>query len=113
MRLSLARLPHPTVLMLAVVLFAVVIGGVLRVVFYSWTLPHCWRCGSVVRRSLYVSPAANVLKFLFLVPYRCKSCLCRFYGFRGGVFRSGPSDDFVPTAGNVISVEPRSRVNRP
>lgn len=92
----------------ALVFIAVVLGGVLRVFLHSLTLPYCWRCGSGVRRSLYPSPADNFLKFVFLVPYRCKSCLRRFYGPK-----SSQSENYLPSVGDVISAESRSRLNRP
>jgi hypothetical protein len=92
----------------ALVFIAVVLGGVLRVFLHSLTLPYCWRCGASVRRSLYPSPADNLFKFVFLVPYRCKSCLRRFYGLK-----SWEGESFVPSVGDVISAESRSRLNRP
>jgi hypothetical protein len=49
----------------------------------SWTLPMCWRCGAIkVRRSASFGIIDTLVKFLFLVPYRCRGCRSRFYGLR-------------------------------
>lgn len=49
----------------------------------SWTLPICWSCGaSKVRRSASFCVTDAFVKFLFLVPYRCRGCRRRFYGLR-------------------------------
>ena len=63
---------------------------------HSWTLPVCWRCGtSRVRRSTPQPPIDSVVKFLLIVPYRCRSCRTRFYGFRTQRVVAGPNDDPV------------------
>lgn len=60
------------------------IGVILLVqaALHSRSLPVCWHCGTPeVRRSTSRLPADMALRFLFLVPYRCRGCLKRFYGF--------------------------------
>jgi hypothetical protein len=50
---------------------------------HSLNLPMCWSCGaSKVRRSANSRVTDALAKFLFLVPYRCRSCRRRFYGLR-------------------------------
>ena len=95
------------VLIPVLIIIAAVLGGVLRVFLHALTFPYCWRCGSGVRRSLYVSPADRWLKPVFLVPYRCKGCLTRFYGI------SWRDEPCLQSVGEVISAEPRNRWNRP
>jgi hypothetical protein len=47
------------------------------------TLPLCWRCGAnKVRRSAKHCVTDILVKFLFLVPYRCRGCRSRYYGLR-------------------------------
>jgi hypothetical protein len=100
---------HNKVLILALVFISVgILGGVLRAVLYSSMLPNCWRCGaSNVRRSLYPSLANGPLKILYLVPYRCGSCLWRFYAIKKDLH-----DHLVPSAGHVISTESRGHLSR-
>jgi hypothetical protein len=55
----------------------------IRALLHSWQLPACWSCGaSKVRRSARHCLADALLKFMFLVPYRCRGCRVRFYGVR-------------------------------
>ena len=63
---------------------SVTVGVILLVqaALHSRSLPVCWHCGTPeVRRSATRLPADLALRFLFLVPYRCRGCLKRFYGF--------------------------------
>jgi hypothetical protein len=100
--------PRPAVFILAFVFIAVVLGGVLRVLLHSLNLPYCWRCGAGVRRSLSISSADSFFKSVFLVPYRCDTCLWRFYGLK-----SWRGESLLPSLGKVISTDSHSRLNRP
>lgn len=60
---------------------------------HSWSLPVCWRCGTPrVRRSTPHSPIDTAVRFILIVPYRCRSCRTRFYGFRTHRVVTGPND---------------------
>jgi hypothetical protein len=55
----------------------------IRALVHTLPFPSCWSCGaSKVRRSANHCLGDAVLKFLFLVPYRCRGCRVRFYGLR-------------------------------
>jgi hypothetical protein len=81
---------HPSLRSLAVLIFAFTFSAsagisIIRAAFHSWDLPMCWRCGAgKVHRSTSYSIIDFLVKFLFLVPYRCRGCLSRFYGLRSG-----------------------------
>jgi hypothetical protein len=76
-------LRHLAALILTLVFVAITGFGVIRAAAHSWSLPICWRCGaSKVRRSGSYSAIDALVKFLFLVPYRCRACRSRFYGLR-------------------------------
>jgi hypothetical protein len=64
--------------------FAIAAGlGLLQAAYRSWNLPFCWRCGARgVHYSTSHYSADDGLRLLWLVPYRCWVCQCRFYGFR-------------------------------
>jgi hypothetical protein len=60
---------------------------------HSCTLPTCWYCGcGQVRRSAIHYLTDTTALILFLVPYRCRSCRRRFYGFRTIRVSGGGSD---------------------
>ena len=79
---------HLSLRYVAVIIFTLafaVFGGValIQTAVHSWTLPACWQCGAKqVRRSASSRLADSVVRFLFLVPYRCRGCQKRFYAFR-------------------------------
>lgn len=79
---------HLSVRYLAVLIFIFAFVGTIATSFiqavaHSWKLPICWHCGaSKVRRSANYSITDGLVKFLFLVPYRCRGCRSRFYGLR-------------------------------
>jgi hypothetical protein len=77
---------------IATLAFAVVTGVILiRAAVRSLTLPVCWRCGaSHVRRSANSGLADLMVLFLFLVPYRCRACRNRYYGFRTQLYQHQP-----------------------
>jgi hypothetical protein len=89
---------HPNLRHIAGVLFALVfvmITGILflRVAAHSWRIPECWSCGAVkVRRSESHSVTDAALRYLFLIPYRCRGCRVRFYGIRASAWKALPDD---------------------
>jgi hypothetical protein len=55
----------------------------LRAILHTSNLPSCWVCGAPkVRRSGNHCVADAFLRLMFLVPYRCRGCRARLYGFR-------------------------------
>ena len=57
--------------------------ALIQVAVHSWALPGCWHCGGKqVRRSNSRRMPDAAFSFLYLVPYRCRACQKRFYGFR-------------------------------
>ena len=55
----------------------------IRALVHTWPFPTCWNCGAPkVRRSANHCLADAFLRFMFLVPYRCRGCRVRFYGLR-------------------------------
>jgi hypothetical protein len=70
---------------LIVALMLAVSGGVILIsaAAHSSNLPVCWHCGAnKVRRSATHCILDTAGQVLFLVPYRCRGCRVRFYGFR-------------------------------
>jgi hypothetical protein len=89
---------HPNVRHIAAVLITLVFVMitsviVLRAAAHSWRIPECWSCGAVkVRRSESYSITDAALKFLYLIPYRCRGCRVRFYGIRAAAWKALPDD---------------------
>lgn len=59
------------------------LGAIGLLVLRTRALPGCWNCGlRNVRRAHSRRVLDSFARAILLRPYRCESCLRRFYGFR-------------------------------